>query len=235
MEIGYSIKNLIIKTKKMKKIGIVGWNTGENSFGASKSYLTWLSLFGDVQILLPKKGVVEGLDLLVLPGGPDLSPNAYDEVPGFNTGNSDLMKQYFYDNNLDQYLKLGVPIFGICLGFQQLCAKFGGKLEQHYPYPYSSKARWELVEPMYFNFETSSANEFLKDIKAPTKKEPYKINSLHHQGCHALPANVEVLGYSDYNNIEAARFGENIFGVQYHPEETYDAFSRNIINYLLKQ
>ena len=219
----------------MKKIGIVGWNTGENSFGASKAYLHWLGLFGEVIILLPRKDIVEGLDLLILPGGPDLLPSAYGEAPSFYTGNPDLMKQYFYDVNLEQYIKSGIPIFGICLGFQQLCAKFGGKLQQHFPYPYSSKARYELVEPMYFNMETSSASEFLENIEKPTKKEPYKINSLHHQGCHELPQGVEVLGYSDYRNIEAARFSENIFGVQYHPEETFDAFSANIINYLLNK
>ena len=223
----------IIKINKMKKIGVVGWNTGENSFGASKAYLNWLSLFGDVQILTPKKGIVEDLDLLVLPGGPDLLPSAYNEVPGFFTGNPDIMKQFFYDNNLDQYIAAGTPIFGICLGFQQLCSKFGAKLVQDFPYPYSSKARWEKVEVMEFNLTNSTAGDFLENIPFKTRNK-YEINSIHHQGCNVIPEPVEVLGTSGYGNIEAARFAKNIFGVQYHPEETYDAFATNIINYLLK-
>lgn len=217
----------------MKKIGIVGWNQGENSFGASKSYLTWLNQFGDVEILTPKKGIVNDLDLLILPGGADLAPQSYGSVPGYYTSNTDVMKQYFYDNNLDQYIEAGIPIFGICLGFQQLCAKFGGSLNQHANYPYSNKFRGELVEEMRFN-PKSSANEFLTNKLLPTKDEQYLINSIHHQGCHSLPSNVEILGISEVGNIEAVRFTENIFGTQYHPEEFNDEFASNIVKYLLK-
>ena len=217
----------------MKKIGLVGWNQGENSFGASKSYLNWLGQFGIVHILTPQEGIVEGLDLLVLPGGADLSPQSYGEVPGYWTGNTDVMKQYFYDVNLDQYINAGIPIFGICLGFQQLCARFGGKLEQHVNFPHSTKYRGELVEEMEFNAQ-SSANEFFENKVLPTKKEKYKINSIHHQGVYDMPETVEILGRSDYYNIEAVRFTENIFGTQYHPEEYNDLFATNIIKYLLK-
>ena len=215
----------------MKKIGIVGWNQGENSFGASKSYLNWLGQFGIVHILTPQSGIVPDLDLLVLPGGADLAPQSYGEVPGYYTGNTDVMKQYFYDNNLDKYINSGIPIFGICLGFQQLCAKFGGILLQHEYYPHSTKHRGELVEKMFFNAQ-SSAHEFLDSGVLPAGKQIYEINSIHHQGCVNLPKTVEILGTSAYNNIEAARFAENIFGTQYHPEEFNDEFASNIINYL---
>ena len=86
----------------MKKIGIVGWKTGENSFGVSVPYIHWLSNFGIVHILSPQKGIVEDLDLLVLPGGADIAPQSFGEVPRLHTSNTDVMKQYFFDNNLDQ-------------------------------------------------------------------------------------------------------------------------------------
>lgn len=219
----------------MKKIGIVGWNVGDNSFGTSKAYLHWLGQFGDVQILTPKKGIVEDLDILILPGGADISPQSYNEVPGYYTGNTDVMKQYFYDNNLDQYINANIPIFGICLGFQQLCSKFGGKLLQDGAFPYSTKSRGELVESLNFN-PNSSVREFL-DIKVlPTKHQKYNINSIHHQASFQLPDNIEVLARStEYGNIELVKFSENIFGAQYHPEEFNDQLSSNIINYLLNQ
>ena len=116
----------------MKKIGIVGWNTGENSFGVTKPYIDWLSQFGIVQILAPQAGVDSTIDLLVLPGGLDIAPQSMNQVPGFFTSNTDVMKQYFYDVNLNQYLEANIPIFGICLGFQQLCVKFGATLVQNY-------------------------------------------------------------------------------------------------------
>ena len=212
----------------MKKIGIVGWKTGENSFGVSVPYIDWLSNFGIVHILSPQKGIVEDLDLLVLPGGADIAPQSFGEVPGFHTSNTDVMKQYFFDNNLDQYLKNNTPIFGICLGFQQLCVKFGGKLEQHYPFNYSSKGRHDRVDTLAF--EQQMYDIVLKS-SIPTK---YEVNSLHHQGCFSLPNPFNVLAREKSDgNIEIARFAENVYGVQYHPEEINDGISEVIIRQLL--
>ena len=212
----------------MKKIGIVGWKTGENSFGVTIPYINWLSNFGIVHILSPQKGIVEDLDLLVLPGGADIAPQSFGEVPGFHTSNTDVMKQYFFDNNLDQYLENNTPIFGICLGFQQLCVKFGGKLEQHYPFNYSSKGRHDRVDTLVF--EQQMYDTVLKS-SIPTK---YEVNSLHHQGCFSLPNPFNVLAREkEDGNIEIARFAENVYGVQYHPEEINDGISEVIIRQLL--
>ena len=212
----------------MKKIGIVGWKTGDNSFGVSVPYIDWLSNFGIVHILSPQKGIVEDLDLLVLPGGADIAPQSFGEVPGFHTSNTDVMKQYFFDNNLDKYLANNTPIFGICLGFQQLCVKFGGKLEQHYPFNYSSKGRHDKVDTLAF--EQQMYDIVLKS-SIPTK---YEVNSLHHQGCFSLPNPFNVLAREKVDgNIEIARFAENVYGVQYHPEEINDGISEVIIRQLL--
>ena len=212
----------------MKKIGIVGWKTGENSFGVSVPYINWLSNFGIVHILSPQKGIVEDLDLLVLPGGADIAPQSFGEVPGFHTSNTDVMKQYFFDNNLDQYLKNNTPIFGICLGFQQLCVKFGGKLEQHYPFNYSSKGRHDKVDTLAFE---QQVYDIVLKSSIPTK---YEVNSLHHQGCFSLPNPFNVLAREkEDGNIEIARFAENVYGVQYHPEEINDGISEVIIKQLL--
>jgi putative glutamine amidotransferase len=205
----------------MKKIGIVGWNTGENSFGVTKPYLEWLSQFGDVEILTPKKGIVEDLDLLILPGGLDLNPVASNAVPSYFTSNSDVMKQYFYDQNLDKYLEIGTPIFGICLGFQQLCTKFGGTLVQNFPFDYSTKGRNELVDKL-------NVTQYIKVTGE------IKVNSLHHQGCFDLAEEMVIARERTYKNIEVARFNATTYGVQYHPEEIYDDISKCIINLLLK-
>ena len=217
-----------------KRIGIVGWNISENSFGVTKPYINWLSRFGIVQILSPQEGIDTSLDLLVLPGGLDIAPQSMNEVPGFYTSNTDVMKQFFYDNNLDQYIQAGIPIFGICLGFQQLCVKYGGKLIQNGYFNHSTKSRGEKVDvlecldPMWDLLDKTS---FVKNNKK------YEINSLHHQACFKLneDINVQVLAIEkDSKNIEIAKFSESIYGVQFHPEETYDQISEIIIKKLLK-
>lgn len=223
----------------MKKIGIVGWNTGENSFGVTKPYIDWLSRFGLVQILSPQQGVDNTIDLLVLPGGLDIAPQSMGQVPGFFTSNTDVMKQYFYDNNLNQYLEKGTPIFGICLGFQQLCVKFGAQLKQNYGFAYSNKGRFEKVDTLEAKpglFEIVDETSF-KRIKK------YDVNSLHHQGCFSKDSedvfiegtSIEILAIDNtFKNVEIAKFNDNVYGVQYHPEEINDTLASLIINKLLK-
>lgn len=219
-----------------KKIGIVGWNTSENSFGVTKPYINWLTQFGVVQILSPQEGIVNDLDLLVLPGGADIAPQSMNQVPGFFTSNTDVMKQYFYDNNLQQYLDADIPIFGICLGFQQLCVKFGGTLVQDYSFNYSSRGRSEKIDDLHI---TSKLSEIIKDEESFKKyHKDYKVNSLHHQGCfieNIKNTHIEMLAVEKtYGNIEIAKFKKNVYGVQYHPEEINDHISSLIIEKLLK-
>jgi putative glutamine amidotransferase len=215
---------------KNKKIGIVGWNTGDNSFGITKPYAEWLSLFGTIHIIAPQTGMVEGLDLLVLPGGLDLNPANAGNLPSFHTTNTDVMKQYFYDVNLDQYLEAKVPIFGICLGFQQLCTKFGGTLEQNVYVAHSTKGRHELVDELLFtnNIYSIITKDSLKQIKK------YEVNSLHHQGCYDLNEDMILARETNFGNIEIAKFNETTYGVQFHPEEINDSISNIIVNKLLK-
>lgn len=213
----------------MKKIGIVGWNTGDNSFGITKAYGEWLSQFGTIHIIAPQKGIVEGLDLLILPGGLDLAPQNSNVLPSFHTTNTDVLKQYFFDVNLEQYIAIGTPIFGICLGFQQLCVKFGGTLIQNYPFEYSSKSRSEKVDELKF-----TENLFTM-INKSSLPEKYEVNSLHHQGCFDLPENMILATEKFMGNIEFAEFSNNIYGVQYHPEEINDPISNFIIGKLLNK
>lgn len=204
----------------MKKIGITGWKTGENSFGVTLPYLHMFSNYGQVEILTPSDKIRTDIDLVILPGGMDLYSHSYGEVPGFRNSNPDLFKQYFFDVNLDQYVKANVPIFGICLGFQQLAVKFGGVLIQHKDTCYS-KERWDAVE----------------EIK--TTKGHKKVNSLHHQ-CIYFPgetSQLDIIAVSkDFGNVEAFKHKTlPIAGVQYHPEElNYDQISHELIVELLK-
>lgn len=225
---------------KEKKIGIVGWKTGENSFGVTSPYLHYLSQFGEVEILMPQKGVVGGLDLLVLPGGLDLNPLNYGEVPGFYTSNQDVFKQYFFDVNLKQYISKNVPVFGICLGFQQLCALFGSKLTQDMvdAHPYSDP-RYKLVHDVYKVEVVGEALSY-KKTTGKDKKEKYdkfSVNSLHHQGVMINDLSRDLtplLIAHDYECVEGMKHNTlPIAGVQYHPEETWCEYASDLILKLL--
>jgi putative glutamine amidotransferase len=217
-----------MKNNEIKTIGIPIWKTGDNSWGVTTPYLHFLSQFGQVEMITQRTGIVD-VDLLVLPGGMDLNPRSYGEVPGFYTGNTDVVKQFFFDENLYHYISVGIPIFSICLGFQAINVHFGGTLVQHCNFPYTE--RFEQKELLRLSLEGDDRS-LVKNLHG------YKVNSLHHQGVFdtTLGQDLVPLAYSqEHGNIEAFRHKTlPIYGVQFHSEEIHDELSRNIIHKLLK-
>jgi putative glutamine amidotransferase len=221
-----------------KLIGIVGWGMGENSFGATKPYVEYLKNHGRLVILAPDEDIHPDLDLLVLPGGKDLSTHFYKQAPGMFNSDADQFKEYFFVNNLPKYIEAGIPIFGICLGFQQLCVHFGAKMKQHLVYHPTtpSDSRWECVHEV----KVAPAYRYLlgEDVSGK-KKDTFKSNSLHHQGVaqEDFPSTIlDVVGTSDKGTVLEAIKHKTlpIYGVQYHPEEIYDNLAWNMILELLK-
>jgi len=201
-----------------KRILCPGWSTGDQSWGVTKPYLEFFSQYGQVEILTPRKEIVEG-DLLILPGWLDVSPRDYKHVPGFYTGNTDVYKDYFMHQNLPQYIEMKMPIFGICLGFQQLCVTFGSQLTQHMYHPTSSPRNelTHLIRPVV-GFDAEKGYLMPAD-----KKKGFKVNSLHHQGVHQyeLGEDLQPL-YLDEQGwfVEIVKHKTlPIAGVQFHPEE----------------
>lgn len=195
-----------------KIIGIPGWKTGENSFGCGVNHLDFISKFGKPKILFPEDDDEE-IDLLYLPGGPDVNPSCYGQTPGFYTSNQDVFRQYFFDNNLKKYIEKGVPVFGICLGMQMLNIFFKGTLTQDLKYHAQSKDRWQSGHKVY--------------VPNMSKKQFFEVNSHHHQGVlfSDLSQELNPLLYSDNeedanNGIVEAFQHKNlkIAGVQWHPK-----------------
>ncbi len=217
-----------------KQIGIPCWSLGDG-LGISIPYLEYFSKFGRIIPLMPDKDIMDNLDLVVLPGGADTSSFLYGEVPGFRNSNADRYKEYFLVNNLPKYIEHSVPIFGICLGMQQLNVHFGGTLYQHGAFPYSTKERGEKVEQITLDKDLFD-RRFLFRGKVINDNVPKstKINSLHHQGVFDgnLSSELRPIAVSDAaRNIEALCHKTlPIAGVQWHPEELdIDIVSRNII------
>lgn len=226
-----------------KRIGIPGWSLGDNSFGVTKSYLDFFSKYGQVEIITPRKDTVE-LDLLILPGGQDLSTIYYDQVPGYFNSNPDQYKEYFFRKNLELYIKKGTAIFGICLGHQMLNVFFGGSLTQHLPYhETSTKHRGELVHKVApvedYNPETSEY------CKITAKAGIEEVNSLHHQGFTVgqlgkglIPLYVaHNAGEDEKDELVEVMVHEKypIASCQFHPEELEfepitDSLLKNLLN-----
>lgn len=222
-----------------KLILVPGYVYKEGSFGVGPNYLEWLSQFGNARILMPWEKYVKA-DALFFPGGADLSPSSYGEVPGYRTGNPDVHKQYFYDNVLPLYIKAKMPVFGICLGMQALGVYFGSKLKQNLIYHPDSPDRWreghkvKIVKPDESGFVQG------RNKKGEMTDFEMSVNSHHHQGIlienlgqdlrpvavHDETAEETVVEAFEHRTLK-------ICGVQWHPEEYYDALSKTLFEKIL--
>lgn len=207
----------------MTRIALIGGSMGENSFGQRKSYVEFLSIFGDVFIITPSNPDVgvflaDNFHLIVLPGGADVSPLNYNRKPSLWTGNSDPSLEYF-DQRVLPGLFGAVPIFGICRGLQTLNVCFGGTLYQNISHPFSTQ-------------RTDTAHGVFKNL---TQKKPdFEVNSMHHQAISKLSPEFGVDFYADDGTIEAVSSKKlRIVAVQWHPEEIYDEYSQTKIWELL--
>ena len=213
-------------------IGIPGY-LNDKAYGVGKSYLAFAQEFGDPVILMPHEEPRK-LDLLLLPGGLDLNPASYGEVPSFYTTDQDVFKQYFYDKRLPEYVNMGVPIFGICLGFQQIAAFFGSKLTQNLKWHETSASRWEKAHKVR---PTAAGKILLADEPA----KAFDVNSHHHQGVHESNLGADLLALAtedlsqEYERLVEAVIHRHlpIAGVQWHPEEWYDEFSTNLVKKIM--
>jgi putative glutamine amidotransferase len=216
-------------------IGIPGWMVGPNSFGVGLSYVEFCKYrleCDDFRILNPNSPIYTDLDLLILPGGADVNPLRYDEVPSFHTDKPDLLKEYFDVHVLPDYIRHEVPVFGICRGIQTLAVHFGGKLIQD------------------MDHETNKAENPYEGVHhiivlGGNAKTKFKVNSRHHQSVyrHTLdrtPINILATHATRSHHIEAINVsGYRVAAVQFHPEDLDEEegvkYAVSLINSILKK
>lgn len=218
-----------------KIIGLVSWKVGENSFGSTLAYIEYLNRFGFVQLITP--WVYDpNIDLLVLPGGPDINPSKYGEIPSLYTTKDCIYRDYFDTHLLPRYIEDGVPVFGICRGIQSLAVLYDGKLHQQI-YNHESTDAEKRWEPAHL---VNICDDLYRTTKLPVS---YKVNSLHHQIIDEEYLSKDFKVIARYmkcplGGVEAiASYTKLIAGVQWHPEEMAesDLLSEIIIKKFLEE
>lgn len=227
-----------MKKESTPTIGILAKRIGPNSLGVTHPYYQMFYPFGNIKIINFEgdPNHLEDLDLLVLPGGPDINPARYGYIPSLLTQKPDLLLEHFDMTFLGRYIDAGTPIFGICRGFQTLAVHFGGILIQDmYHETSDSDERYKKVHEISIN------PQILHNLEIGDKKKKYEVNSLHHQ-CMTIADMPDCLyAIANYKGLyqEAVEAFVHktwpIVGVQYHPEElTSDLLSDFLVTYLLK-
>lgn len=160
---------------------------------------------------------LKDLDAIVLWGGADMSPVYYNEEPIYNGGPANPSHRDVLEwEVLREAAQLKIPVIGVCLGAQRICAFNGGKLIQH------------------LDGHTNGNHDVVT-----SDGELLNVNSYHHQLMYPFDINHELLAWSqkklslrylphttphgqtmkDKVEVEAVYFPDtNSLGVQWHPE-----------------
>lgn len=151
------------------------------------------------------------LDGVVLPGGADVSPELYGEVPADTTqvahyGGQDAAEIAV----IRDCIELGIPMLAICRGLQLLNVACEGTLTQHL-----DANAIDHVNSLH----TVDISEGSRTAAAIGTLTP-RVSSYHHQGVAKLGRELKVVGRADDGVIEAIEHDSApIIAVQWHPED----------------
>jgi putative glutamine amidotransferase len=118
----------------------------------------------------------------------------------------------------------GVPVLGICRGFQEINVAFGGTLWQHvHEVPGHSVHHEDPAAPLDTQYGAAHAVTLTRGglLASISDAERVVVNSLHHQGVRALGAGLIAEARAEDGLIEAFRVGDArrlALAVQWHPE-----------------
>jgi len=196
-------------------------------------YVRGVSEAGGVPLVIPPSislraamALLDGLDGLLLSGGPDLDPGYYSEEPIPELGTTIPKWDALEMALLRLALKQGMPIFGICRGMQILNVALGGSLYQDVPSQLGADVlnHWQVTPKR----QTTHEVEILDDsyLAKITDRQPVEVNSYHHQGIKGLGDGLTVAARSSDGVIEALESHDVsdrwLVGVQWHPEGMRD-------------
>jgi len=166
-----------------------------------------------------EKAVRETLecDGLLLPGGPDLDPGMYGQVPCPACGEANELRDKMEVKLLEAFFPTGKPILGICRGVQLLNVYFGGTLHQDIAPIQKCKHR---------DFRSRGRSTHTVSLVGGTKlraifgEDVLAVNSLHHQAAEDIGGDLVVAAKSEDGFVEALELPWHRFcmGVQWHPE-----------------
>ncbi|WEV45114.1 gamma-glutamyl-gamma-aminobutyrate hydrolase family protein [Streptococcaceae bacterium ESL0687] len=206
-----------------------------------KGFVDVIQNLGHIPIIIPQdqpdkaRDYMKLVDRLLLTGGEDVSPRFYGEEPLVKLGKIYPERDMFEFALIDEAVKQGKPILGICRGLQVLNVKFGGSLYQDISYSDSQIKHLQIPTKQIFSthsvkIKEGSVLDFLSD--------DYWVNSFHHQAVKKLAPDFEEIAHASDNLVEAIYNKEKrILGIQWHPEATWDlsAGDKEIFSYFLNK
>ena len=171
------------------------------------------------------KQLLSTLDGVLLPGGYSMvDPKNYQNAPADQATKLDIPRDQTSFGLIREAISSGVPIFGICRGFQEMNVALGGSLHQKLHEVagfHEHRENKDLpLEEQYADVHSIklSTNGQLKDLM---DAETIQVNSLHTQGVNQLANKLTIEATSEDGLCEAFSVDDAqtfAIAVQWHPE-----------------
>lgn len=184
---------------------------------------------GGLALLLPHhdpadaERVLEGFDGLVLVGGDDIHPGRYGRPDeGVSKGTSESADE----SDLAfaaAAMRLAIPLFAICRGYQALNVAMGGTLHQDFTSddgihrPISDTP--DEVMGARHHIRVAPGSQLSKAYGGATHR---KVNSIHHQAIDDVAPGFHPVAWAQDGTIEAIEPDDErarVIAVQWHPEK----------------
>jgi putative glutamine amidotransferase len=169
--------------------------------------------------------LLQRLDGLVFTGSPsNVEPHLYQGPPSAPGTLHDPARDATTLPLIRKAVEAGVPVFGICRGFQEMNVAFGGTLHQNlHEIPGYLDHRDDMTQPLEVQY--GPAHEVTLEpgglLRSLAERDRIEVNSLHHQGIDQLGAELAVEARAPDGVIEAFRVRKAqrfAVAVQWHPE-----------------
>ena len=164
--------------------------------------------------------LLNSVDALLLPGGIDVAPAFYGEIPHEKLEATDAEFDRYEFSALKAATASKMPVLAICKGMQVLNVYAGGSLYQDLPSQLAdSKVTHRLRQdgvskPCYHEIVVSNSS-MLGSMLGTGR---VKVNSYHHQAVKKIAPGFAVSAVADDGVVEGMENG-NMLAVQFHPEK----------------
>ena len=169
--------------------------------------------------------LLQRLDGLLFTGSPsNVEPHRYEGAPSAPGTLHDPARDATTLPLIRKAVRAGVPVFGICRGFQEMNVAFGGTLHQRlHEVPGHLDHRDDETQPLEVQYGpahdvTLEPGGVLRSLAASDR---IQVNSLHNQGIDRLGPELAVEARAPDGVIEAFRVRDAqrfALAVQWHPE-----------------
>lgn len=209
------------------------------------TYVNAVHKAGGIPVLLPSvndeeviQGMLDGIDGLLVSGGPDVGAHFFGEEPHKDLGGVSPLMDEFEIELIRRAAAQNVPILGICRGEQVLNIALGGTLYQDIYSQFDTTIQHRQQAPRQYAAHSVKIEEDSK--LAELLGTEIRVNSYHHQAVKEVAPGLKVVAYAPDRIIEAIE-SENkeefIIGVQWHPEGMWNSSYNydNLFNEFIKE